>query len=118
MFEGDSQSERQDSMTNILRGLSARYGVWAVTNNHESHGGRNSSVRFFEDSGIHVLRNEWNEILPGLALVGVDDGGHRESSVTSADRFGQMLAGPKSQVPVNIKQLRAVGDGRPGVRGK
>jgi predicted MPP superfamily phosphohydrolase len=92
LFEGDSQSERQDSMINMLRGLAPRYGVWAVTGNHESHGGRDASVRFLEDGGVHVLRNEWNEIRPGLAIGGVDDGGHQESTGTSADRIKQMLA--------------------------
>jgi predicted MPP superfamily phosphohydrolase len=92
LFEGDSQSERQDSMTGMLRGLSPRYGVWAVTGNHESHGGRDSSVRFLEDAGIHMLRNEWYEVLPGLSLGGVDDGEHRESPATSTDRIRQVLA--------------------------
>lgn len=92
LFEGDSQSERQDSMTSMFRSLSARFGVWAITGNHESHGGRDSSVRFLEEAGVHVLRNEWNEVQPGLALGGVDDGEHHESSVTSADRVRQVLA--------------------------
>lgn len=92
LFEGHSQSERQDSMKYMLQGLSARYGVWAVTGNHESHGGIDSSVRFLEDAGVHVLRNEWNEIQPGLVLGGVDDGEHHESSVTSVDRVRQVLA--------------------------
>ncbi len=92
LFEGDSQSERQDSMIYMFQGLSARYGVWAVTGNHESHGDRDSIVRFLENAGVHVLRNKWNEVLPGFAIGGVDDGGHHESSVTSADRVRQVLA--------------------------
>jgi hypothetical protein len=79
-------------MIQTLRGLSPRYGVWAVTGNHDSHGDRESSLRFLEDAGIHVLSNEWNEVLPGLAIGGVDDGGHYESSVASADRVRQLLA--------------------------
>lgn len=92
LFEGDSQSEHQDSMITMLRGLIPRFGVWAVMGNHESHGGRGSSVRFLEDAGIHVLRNEWSEVLPGLALGGIDDGEHHESPATSVDRVKQFLA--------------------------
>jgi len=92
LFEGHGQSERQPGMIQTLRGLSPRYGVWAVTGNHDSHGDRESSLRFLEDAGIHVLSNEWNEVLPGLAIGGVDDGGHYESSVASADRVRQLLA--------------------------
>ncbi|HUV64131.1 MAG TPA: metallophosphoesterase [Sedimentisphaerales bacterium] len=92
LFEGDSQSERQVGMTDILRALSPPYGVWAVTGNHESHGGRDASVRFLEDAGVHVLRNEWIEVRPGLVIGGVEDGGHQESSTGSADRVRQVLA--------------------------
>ena len=92
LFEGDSQSERQASMADMLRGLAPRYGVWAVTGNHESHGGRDASVRFLEDAGIHMLRNEWTEVVPGLVIGGVDDGGHRESTAGSANRVLDVLA--------------------------
>jgi len=91
-FEGDSDSERQESMKATLRGLAARYGVWAVTGNHESHGGRDAGVRFLEEAGVRVLRNEWSLALPGLALGGVDDGGHREPSAADSDRFTRVLA--------------------------
>jgi predicted MPP superfamily phosphohydrolase len=96
LFEGDSQSERQDSMKNMLQGLSARHGVWAVTGNHESHGGKDSSVRFLEDAGVFVLDNEWKEFRPGLALGGVGDGDHHESSAASAERIRQVLAAKPS----------------------
>ncbi len=76
IFEGDSRSERQPEMIAILRRLTAPLGVWAVTGNHESHGGRDAGVRFLEGAGIRFLRNEWVSIAPDLALGGVDDAGH------------------------------------------
>jgi uncharacterized protein len=91
-FEGDSDSERQESMKATLRGLAARHGVWAVTGNHESHGGEDAGVRFLEEAGVRVLRNQWSLALPGLALGGVDDGGHREPSASDSDRFTRVLA--------------------------
>jgi predicted MPP superfamily phosphohydrolase len=92
LFEGDSQSERKDSMAIMLRSLAPRYGVWAVTGNHESHGGKDAAVRFLEDAGVHVLRNEWREVLPGLVLGGVDDGGHHEPQDGSSDGISRLLA--------------------------
>jgi predicted MPP superfamily phosphohydrolase len=101
LFEGDSPSERQESMRYLLRGLSARCGVWAVTGNHEGHGGRDASVRFLEDAGVRVLRDEWAEVLPGLVIGGVDDGGHGASSTTSADRVrGVLSAKPQGAASV------------------
>ena len=98
LFEGDSQSERQAGMIPMLRSLSPRYGVWAVTGNHESHGGRDTSVRFLEEAGMHVLLNEWREVLPGLAIGGIDDGGYHESSAAFADRVRQLLAAKPGDV--------------------
>ncbi len=92
LFEGDSRSERQNCMNDILQGISARYGVWAVIGNHESHGGRESSVRFLEDAGVHVLHNEWSQVQPGIAIGGIDDGGHQQSFSSSSDQAMQMLA--------------------------
>jgi len=77
----------------MLRGLSAPLGVWGVTGNHESYAGMDSSVRFFEESGIQMLRNRWNVVRPGLALGGIDDPGHFGSSPAGGDdRLRQVLA--------------------------
>ncbi len=92
LFEGDSQTERQDSMIQVLRGMTPRYGVWAVMGNHESHGGRDASLRFLENAGVHVLRNEWREVLPGLVIGGVGDGGHHEEPDSSTNGFKRLLA--------------------------
>jgi predicted MPP superfamily phosphohydrolase len=92
LFEGDSQAECQDSMKSLFRTISARYGVWAVTGNHESHGGRDGTVQFLEAAGVHVLRNEWRQLTPGLALGGVDDGGHYDSLANAQIRITKTLA--------------------------
>ena len=92
LFEGDSQSERQESMKALFRTISARYGVWAVTGNHESHGGRDGTVRFLEAAGVRVLRNEWQQVTPGLVLGGVDDGGHYDSLANAQSRVTKTLA--------------------------
>jgi predicted MPP superfamily phosphohydrolase len=96
IFEGDSDHERQSSMVSLLHSMSAPLGVWAVTGNHESHSGIDSSVRFYEESGIRMLRNSWSEVRPGLALGGVDDGGHHGSSVGGNDPVRQALVGKPS----------------------
>ncbi len=98
LLEGDSPAERKDSTLQTLKNLNARYGVWGVTGNHESHGGQGSSVRFLQAAGIHILQNEWQEIQPGLVVGGVDDGGHRESPAASSERTEQLLAAKPSDV--------------------
>jgi len=53
----------EQNLGETLKGLSARYGVYAVTGNHEYIGGVDEAVGYLEDHGIHMLRDS-------LALVG------------------------------------------------
>lgn len=57
----------------ILNRLSAPVGVWAVLGNHELHSHRNTGKSLLEKTSFHLLRNSWQEVLPGLVLAGVDD---------------------------------------------
>jgi hypothetical protein len=80
LFEGHGEPENE--LLPILRELSAPLGVWAVTGNHEFHGGSKRSTRLFREAGIRLLRNRWVQIRPGFILAGVDD-------LTSKHRAGQ-----------------------------
>ncbi len=93
MFEGDSPEERQDRIRGLLGGLNPPLGVMGVTGNHERHGGLDASVLFIEESGIDLLRNEWVEVVPGLAVGGVDDGDGHESRSAASDRIAGVLDG-------------------------
>jgi predicted MPP superfamily phosphohydrolase len=75
-----------------LRRLSAPLGVWAVTGNHESHGGRGASARLLEETGFQVLHDRWAEVRPGFILAGVDDLTSRRRSGQGGDPVGQALA--------------------------
>ncbi len=87
LFEGDYEEERQDEIRETLRSLRAPLGIWAVTGNHEMYGGVEATVRFLESAGVKMLRNEWAEIAPGLAVGGIDDGVRRESREAARDRI-------------------------------
>jgi predicted MPP superfamily phosphohydrolase len=78
IFEGHGRPE--DQMIETLKQLSAPLGIWAVTGNHEFHGG--GAMRLFEEARFTLLRNRWAEVRPGLILAGVDD-------LTAAHRRGR-----------------------------
>jgi hypothetical protein len=80
IFEGHGRPKNK--LISTLRRLNAPLGVWAVTGNHEFHGGGNTGIRAMEEAGFQVLRNRWAEVRPGLVLAGVDD-------LTSRRRSGQ-----------------------------
>lgn len=91
LFEGDYPLEDLDTVQQAFLALNAPLGVLGVTGNHELHGGQEMSVQFLEEANIDILRNEWRQVLPGLAIGGVDDGGYGETREEAADRIRRVL---------------------------
>jgi len=91
LFEGHGEPEGE--LISILRGLSAPLGVWAVTGNHEFHGGSKRSMRLFEEAGIQLLRNRWVQLRPGFILAGVDDLTAQYRAGRRGDFISQALSG-------------------------
>jgi len=56
----------------VLRELSAKYGVYAVTGNHEYIGGINEAVAYIREHRIDLLRDETREVA-GITLIGRED---------------------------------------------
>lgn len=96
LFEGDSPGERKKSMIHLFHDISAPMGVWAVTGNHESHGGLDPTIQSLEEAGVHMLRNQWREPGPGLILAGIDDRHNHNLIPDTTDSVAQVLAGRPS----------------------
>jgi predicted MPP superfamily phosphohydrolase len=77
----DGNVGRVEPLRQVLKGLHAPLGVWAVTGNHEYYAGLERSVRLLEDAGFRVLRDRHEQVAPGLILAGVDD-------LTARQQFG------------------------------
>ncbi len=69
----DAEPYRLSRFKPGLSRLNARYGVFAVTGNHEFYINTQRFIKMFQECGITVLRNE-THCIPGVAcLVGIDD---------------------------------------------
>jgi predicted MPP superfamily phosphohydrolase len=77
----DGNAARVWHMTESMAGLKAPMGVYGVLGNHDFYAGADESARFFEVSGIRLLRDSWAEVTPGLVISGVDD-------LTARSQFG------------------------------
>jgi len=93
LFEGDSPEERKKSMMHLFHDISAPLGVWGITGNHESHGGLDSTVQFLEEAGVHLLRDRWSELKPGVVLAGVDDRHEHSLTPEPISRIERVLSG-------------------------
>lgn len=101
IVEGDDQSER--ALLPALRRLQAPLGVWAVTGNHELHFGAGYTPGVLEEAGVHLLRDRWVELRPGLVLAGVDDlTSRRRSSPDLAAFVDRALAGHPSSATLFV----------------
>lgn len=96
LFEGDSPGERKKSMMLLFHDISAPLGVWGVTGNHESHGGLDSTIQFLEEAGVHMLRNRWSELKPGVVLAGIDDRHDHSQTPDTTSQIGRALSGRPS----------------------
>jgi predicted MPP superfamily phosphohydrolase len=72
IVDGDVEPVIKLNLGEVLRMLHSRYGVYAVTGNHEYIGGVEPSVKYISDHGIRVLRDEHLEVA-GMTIIGRED---------------------------------------------
>ena len=73
---GDLVDGNLDTMKGLaeeFRGINPRFGKYAVTGNHEFYAGIERSVKFTEDSGFILLRNQYVNLNGIINLIGLDD---------------------------------------------
>jgi predicted MPP superfamily phosphohydrolase len=68
----------RDNLGETLRDLRARFGVYAVTGNHEYIGGAEAACRYLQDHGITMLRDSVARLPNGVTLVGREDASSRQ----------------------------------------
>ena len=89
----DGNAERMEQFRPLLASLKARFGVFAVTGNHEYYAGVDRCVQLFDQCGWVVLRDRWVEPRPGLILAGVDDLTARRQFRLANNPLSKALAG-------------------------
>ncbi|HJV59615.1 MAG TPA: metallophosphoesterase [Albitalea sp.] len=77
----------------ILSGMASPLGTWGVTGNHEMHSGARANDALFDNAGVHLLRNGWVELRPGLVLAGVENLPSGPGRRMNGDAVAAALAG-------------------------
>lgn len=86
LFPGDIVDEDLSPIINenlgeSMRNLKSRYGIFAVTGNHEYIGGVESACKYLSDNGVQMLRDTVLKLNNTLYLIGRED--------RSSERFGK-----------------------------
>ena len=69
----DAEPAHMEEMIPALRRLQSRFGVFAVTGNHEFFAGADRAQTYIERAGVTLLRNRWVTVDGDLQLIGRDD---------------------------------------------
>ena len=81
----DTDLSKSDYFCNVLGRLKSKYGVFAITGNHEHFSRVDKFLEVTKKANITVLRNERVTIAGSIELAGIDDNNGRMSPQTGTD---------------------------------
>ena len=98
LFPGDIVDEDlgpviRENLGESLRSVRARYGVFAITGNHEYIGGAEEACRYLQDHGISMLRDSTATLPNGVQLVGRQDRSSRQFGGQERKPLESLMAG-------------------------
>ena len=88
MLDEDPGPVIHKNLGSCLEKIKSKYGIYAITGNHEYIGGIQKAIPFLEKHGIKLLRDEWVLIDNKVFLVGREDRdkvrfeGHKRKTLT------------------------------------
>lgn len=102
----DEEADRISQYIKIFSKLKTRYGLFAVTGNHEYYAGKETFLNFFKKAKIRLLRNEIVN-LNGIEIAGVDD----EAFLAGKweENLKKVLSGHKEELPLILLKHRPTG---------
>jgi predicted MPP superfamily phosphohydrolase len=114
LFPGDIVDEDLAPVINqnlgeTLRTIKAKYGVFAVTGNHEYIGGVEKAYKYLMDHGIKVLRDEVTTVDGNIVLVGREDRSISQFSGTKRKPLSELMAGVDRRFPIILMDHQPIG---------
>ncbi len=82
----------RENLGERLRALRSRYGIFAVTGNHEYIGGVGEAVAYLREHGVTVLRDEVHVLPDGVTLVGREDRSLVQMAHGKRKELGELLS--------------------------
>ena len=100
-FLGDTIDRYDPSSVDIflpgLKKFTAKYGVWAISGNHDRQEDRIAMLR---KAGFKVLLNQWTEVQPGLILAGVESPDHHGETINKDPLIDKTLKGKPAKTTI------------------
>jgi predicted MPP superfamily phosphohydrolase len=105
----------KQNLGEALRNIESRFGVYAVTGNHEHIAGVEEACEYLTEHNITVLRDEVTEIAGSFFLIGREDlssgrfGGPQESNGSRRKDLRELMAGVDRSHPVILMDHQPYG---------
>jgi predicted MPP superfamily phosphohydrolase len=107
----DADLNKTEELSSILKKLNAKYGVYAVTGNHEFYAGIDKFKKILLSSNIKFLQNENVSLANGIEIIGIDDSeSKRFENIPIEENLIKALNNPK---PINFKYFTILLSHRP-----
>lgn len=90
----------KQNLGETLRKIKSRYGVIAITGNHEYIGGVEEAVNYLVDHGITVLRDSSIRIAESIYVVGREDVSIKQFTGKKRKPLNEILTGVNGNLPI------------------
>ena len=100
----DGQVNSLEGLDELFQGITAPYGKFAITGNHEFYAGLDHALEFTELAGFRVLRGEGITANDLINIAGVDDNAGRRFGLYSEVSEKEVLSGlPRDKFTLLLK---------------
>jgi len=100
IIDEDINPVLRDNVGEALLELNAKYGVYAITGNHEYIGGVNDAVEYLNRHNIHMIRDSYVKIDNSFYVVGREDRDSKRFADYSRKPLNEILEGIDKSLPV------------------
>lgn len=104
----DGQAGSLRGFADELRALRPKYGMFAVTGNHEYYVGLDNSLAFHREAGFSLLRGEHLTVAGAIELAGVDDMVGARMGIPATDEHALLASLPRDRFVLFLKHRPVV----------
>lgn len=114
LFPGDIVDEDlapviKQNLGETLRTIKAKYGVFAITGNHEYIGGVEDACKYLMDHGITVLRDQIVTVNGNITLVGREDRSISQFAGKKRKPLPELMANVDKRFPIIMMDHQPIG---------